>query len=86
MVQAYKLGTIIGEESGTRYSDYGNAISFRTKYTKTLISISNKYLSDPSEKKIKRGVIPDIIVRPKIDDIINGVDTQLTYILKNLIH
>lgn len=86
MIKDYNLGILVGEESGSLYSSYGDPYCYETIYTKTKIFISSKYLSNASEKTMKKGVMPNIIVKPKIDDIINNIDTQLEYIINQLIY
>lgn len=81
----YKLGTIIGEETGGLATSYGDVYSFQLPNTKLEAGVSYKYFVRPSgSEDMSSGVIPDYEVSQTIDDIKNGIDTVMEY-TKNLI-
>jgi len=47
-----------------------------------LMSIKTHYLSE----KDGRGIFPDTVIRPTLQDRINGIDPELDFILKNDLH
>lgn len=85
MVKDNELGIIVGTESGTFASAYGEPYLIVTPNTKNKILISTKYIIRPNEERSKHGVIPDIIVEAKMEDLLNGIDTPVEYIKQNLI-
>lgn len=79
-------GKFIGEETGGAY--YGNTSGYQidTILPNTKISISMGTIMYKMEVKpakfSDRGIIPDYVVIPSIDEIINKKDVQLNYALK----
>ena len=79
-------GKFIGEETGGGY--YGNTSGTTTKLelpnSKIEIIIPKfKYVNDVKKTNYKdRGVIPDYIITPTIDDVISHKDVQLDFAIK----
>lgn len=86
IVRSNQRGKFIGEETGGTY--YGNTSGgfVDTILPNTQITVSlptTKYSMAVKEAGIKdRGVIPDFIVIPTINDIIKNKDVQLNYAIK----
>lgn len=79
-------GIFIGEETGGGY--YGNTSGARATFFLPASGIRvnlplNKYVTAVKKTNLKdRGVIPDHVVVPSIDDILQHKDVQLAYALK----
>ena len=83
VVKHNKLVTIIGEESGGTYSTHPGMGVGSLKNTKLAMQIGVERESVNVDKfELNRGIIPDIIVEPKLIDFINNEDALLNYIFK----
>lgn len=79
----YKLGTIIGEETGGLATSYGDVYSFKLPNTNLDAGVSYKYFVRPSgSEDMSSGVIPDYEVSQTIDDIKTDIDTVMEYTKK----
>lgn len=79
----YKLGTIIGEETGGLATSYGDVYSFKLPNTNLDAGVSYKYFVRPSgSEDMSSGVIPDYEVSQNIDDIKTDIDTVMEYTKK----
>jgi hypothetical protein len=79
--KCFNIGLIIGEETGGLTVHYGDVLSFKTPVMKMDFGVSHKKFWEACGKEDGKGVIPDIIVKQKREDTINGVDTVLEYAL-----
>lgn len=79
-------GVFIGEETGGGYdgNTSGNFIDSILPNTKIAIAIPTiKYTMEVPKSKYKgRGIIPDYIVTPNIQDIIQNKDIQMEFVIK----
>lgn len=79
-------GKFIGEETGGAYYGNTSGVQIDTILPNTKITISTgtiKYeMAVGKTKFTDRGIIPDYLVTPTIEDIINKQDVQLNYALK----
>jgi C-terminal processing protease CtpA/Prc len=84
LIKDYKLGKIIGQETGGTPTCYGDHFDFELPNTKTKVRVSYKWSLRPSGVDDNRGVIPDIILDPTLEDILLEKDREMDYVL-NLI-
>jgi C-terminal processing protease CtpA/Prc len=86
IAKSNKRGYFIGEETGGGYygNTSGNFDDTTLPNSKIVIYIpTTKYTMAVRKEKFRdRGIIPDYIVTPNIDDIIENKDVQLNYVLK----
>ncbi len=82
-IKEYKTATFIGEESGGTME--GNTSE---AYTFLVLPNSKIRVMIPLTKKVYnlnaikgRGVLPDYNIAPRIDDLLNAVDTELNFAL-----
>lgn len=82
----YRRGSFVGEEVGGNY--YGNTSGYVIRLTlpNTKIGVGvplQKFINAVSGYAYpRRGVIPDYPVQQTIQDVLNGVDTEMRYTLK----
>ena len=81
----YKIGTIVGQETGGWPTSYGDKHFFVLPKTKMNAGVSFKYFIRPSMVDNKKGVLPDITVDYSVQDILSEKDLELQYVL-NLIN
>jgi peptidase S41-like protein len=84
LIKDYKLGEIIGQETGGIPTGYGDRFNFELPNTKTKVSVSYKWSLRPSGVDDNRGVIPDIILKPSLQNLLSEKDFEMDYAL-NLI-
>jgi hypothetical protein len=84
LIKDYKLGIIIGQETGGLASGYGDHSDFELPYTKIRVRVSYKWSLRPSGIDDNRGVIPDIILKPSLQDLLSDKELEMDYVL-NLI-
>ncbi len=84
IIKDYKLGTLVGEETGGLPTGYGDMFRFQLPITKLNCVVSYKSFVRPSGLVNNRGVIPDYIVKPSIDDLIKGSDKVMGFVLKKM--
>jgi hypothetical protein len=79
-VRYYKLGTIVGSETGGNLQGI-NTASFFLRLPNSKIEVDIPFTAlIPNKPQPDQGVIPDFKVLPKIGDIARGVDTELEFI------
>jgi C-terminal processing protease CtpA/Prc len=78
-IKDYKLGTLIGEETGGLANSYGDKTTFDLPNTHLICRVSHKYFVRPSGKTDKRGVLPDYEVSQTVSDIASEQDTVMQY-------
>jgi len=81
-VQDFKLGTLIGEETGGIVSSFGASVPFDLPHTRLWVFVAHKRIYRPSGKFDGRGVVPDIEVKTSPGDRQKGIDTVLEYTKK----
>lgn len=79
--KCYKMGIIIGEETGGVTVAYGNVLFFTMPKTNMNFMVSTKLIWDACGKEDGKGVIPDYFVKQKREDTAKGIDTVLEYTL-----
>lgn len=86
IVKSNQRGKFIGEETGGTYygNTSGNFVDTILPNTQITVSLpTTKYSMAVKETRIKdRGIIPDFIVIPTINDILKNKDVQLNYAIK----
>jgi hypothetical protein len=59
-IKHYKLGTIIGEETGGQIISYGDIVTTHLPHTQLTLTISSKLYYNVGARQNDRGVVPDI--------------------------
>ncbi|MBA2307480.1 hypothetical protein H0W26_05080 [Candidatus Dependentiae bacterium] len=82
----HRRGPFIGEEVGGGYYGNNSGPSFRLTLPHTEVRVNIpvwKYVNAVSGYAYpRRGVMPDYPVQPTIQDVLNGIDTEMIYTLK----
>lgn len=78
-VQDYKLGTLIGEETGGVASSFGAYMPFDLPNTRLWVFVSHKRIFRPSGKYDGRGVVPDYEVKQPGEDLEKEIDTVMEF-------
>jgi C-terminal processing protease CtpA/Prc len=84
IIKDYHFGILVGDETGGLPTGYGDMLSFQLPVTKLNCTVSYKSFIRPSGVVDNRGVIPDYIVKPSIDDLIKGKDIVMDFVLKKI--
>jgi len=80
----YYIGTIVGQETGGLPTGYGDEYRFKLPNSGLNARVSWKYFIRPSGQDDGKGVIPDILIRYSIDDLLSGKDLEMDYVLKRI--
>jgi len=75
----YKLGTVIGEETGGLATSYGAFYPFDLPNTRLWVFVSHKRIFRPSGEDDGRGVLPDYEVKQSVEDLQKGIDTIMEF-------
>ncbi len=82
--KCYKMGTIIGEETGGVTTAFGDIIPLQLPNTKLDAFCPHKKFILPCDDGKVHGVIPDIEIKPTTEDIKTGRDAAIEYIIKSV--
>jgi C-terminal processing protease CtpA/Prc len=80
-IECFKIGTIIGEETGGKTACFGHVYNFKLPNSKLSVGVSKKYFVEACGKPDGKGVMPDYEVLQKPQDTAKGVDTVLQFTL-----
>jgi hypothetical protein len=80
-MECFKIGTIIGEETGGKTACFGHAYNFKLPHSKLSVGVSQKYFVEACGKPDGKGVMPDYEVLQKPEDTTKGIDTVLEFTL-----
>jgi hypothetical protein len=78
-VKDYKLGTLIGEETGGLATSFGDFYPFDLPNSHLWIFVSHKRIFRPSGEDDGRGVVPDYEIKPSVKDLDEGTDAVMEY-------
>jgi hypothetical protein len=78
-IKDYKLGTLIGEETGGLATSFGAVYNFNLPETQIKVGVSRKRLVRPSGEDDGRGILPDYEVKQSIEDLKKGIDTVMEF-------
>ena len=78
-VQDYKLGTLIGEETGGTACSFGEWYPFDLPHTRLWVFVSTKRVPRPSKTCDDRGVVPDYEVNQSEKDLEKGIDSVMEF-------
>jgi C-terminal processing protease CtpA/Prc len=81
----YRIGTIIGQETGGLPSSYGDSYYFKLPNSGLEARVSFKTFIRPSGINDGKGVLPDVPINYTIDDLLDKKDLEMEYVL-NQIH
>jgi len=83
MIKYHNWATLIGEESGGSYICNGCVENYTLPNTKMVLNCSRcVYRTNVHGFTRERGIMPDIDVKPRIEDLINDRDTVMEIVLK----
>jgi len=83
MIKYHNLGILIGEESGGSYICNGCVENYTLPNTKIILNCARcVYRTNVHGFTRERGIMPDIEVKPKIEDLIENRDTVMEFVLK----
>lgn len=82
--KCYKMGTIVGEETGGIGISYGELISVTLPNTKLIANVSSKKFVSPCGKSDLRGIIPDFKIKQKIEDFQRNIDPVMEFVKKRI--
>ena len=78
----YDIGIIVGQATGGIPTGYGDKYSFKLPFSGLKANVSYKYFIRPSGEDDRKGVLPDILIKPSIDDFFNNKDLEIDHVLK----
>lgn len=82
MIQDYKFGTIVGEETGDFPTLYAAQFQYPLPNTGIAAKVPKGYMIRPNGSEIKRGVVPDLELR---EDVSTEADEMLEQLLKIIV-
>ena len=86
-IKRYKRGKIYGEETGgSAYTIVGAPNKeFVLPHTQFQVTIpQHQFIIQEYEGKEKTGVIPDVLITPRLSDVLEGVDAVLGSVLEEI--
>ncbi|KAB2916534.1 MAG: hypothetical protein F9K23_07985 [Bacteroidetes bacterium] len=83
-VRTYKLGTIVGEEAGGSYKGNTSGVTGTVilPITKAIVTIPMVRYEMPIDKQNTKGLRPDFVIKPAIDDWLNNRDAEMDFVLE----
>ena len=86
VLKYHHIGTFVGLETGGTYTCNDASKMIELDHTRIYVNSPRGTFATAVEGFPEdRGIIPDIIIEPKVEDLINGRDTELEYVLGELI-
>jgi C-terminal processing protease CtpA/Prc len=86
LLKYHNIGTFVGVETGGTYTCNDASKMIELDNTRIYVnSARGTFASAVEGFEEDRGVIPDIMIESRIEDLINGIDTELEYVLSELI-
>ncbi|WP_126246701.1 S41 family peptidase [Chitinophaga rhizosphaerae] len=83
VVKTAKLGTIVGEPTGERTRDYGEAFTIELPSSKIRIQSTSSLSHGANGTRAgNMPVMPDVPIQPKVSDDRRGIDRAMAYILR----
>jgi hypothetical protein len=80
-IKHFRIGTLVGQETGDTIVNYGNCIPGELTNSGLRFHVASKYFIGAGGKPDGRGVIPDYEIKQKPQDTAKGVDTVLQFTL-----
>ena len=81
-IKDYRLGILIGTETGGLPTSYGDCYLFDLPVTCLGVEVSHKRFVRPSGRDDGRGVLPDHEIKPTSEDRAKGIDTVMEFTKK----
>lgn len=82
VMKCYKLGTVIGSETGQPMIAYGDRYTYILPNTNLPCGIAKQRFAFCCAKKEGQGVLPDYKVERNLNDKLKGIDTEMDFTLK----
>ncbi|NML39674.1 hypothetical protein HHL17_20915 [Chitinophaga sp. G-6-1-13] len=84
VVKTYELATIIGEPTGENVQDFGEAFPIELPNSKMMIQSTTSLSHGANCNKKKNGpVLPDVMIKPSLQDKVWDKDPVMEYLMKN---
>jgi len=83
-IKDYKLGILVGEETGGLATQFGDIYSFWVPNTGLQLGVSHKKFYRPNGQDDGRGVLPDIEVKTTTEDLLKGRDPVMACIFSKV--
>ena len=80
--KCYRMGTVIGEETGEPLTNFGDDIFVTLPNTRLLARCSHKKFVLACGSNGSNVVIPDVEIIPSKEDILSGRNASVEYVLK----
>ncbi len=81
VIKQYRLGVLIGEETGGLVSSFGDPLNFPLPNSELMLGVSRAYFEGVGGADRQRGILPDHEVPPTPQDLEAGRDTALLHAL-----
>ena len=85
-VKKYEIATIVGQETGGNQRGLNAGVLFFTRLPNTKIEVDvpvyNIKALKVTESTPDAGILPDIMVERKVEDIANGIDPEMTKVME----
>lgn len=83
LLKYHKIGTFVGTEAGATYTCNGAAQEIKLSHTGFIAVVNRRsYAAAVNGFPDDRGILPDHIVMPRIEDLVQGRDAQKEYALQ----
>jgi hypothetical protein len=82
VVKCYKIGTIIGSETGQPMIAYGDTYNYFLPNSNLSCAIAKQKFVLCCARTEGQGVIPDYIIKPNLTDRLKGIDTEMNFTLR----
>lgn len=79
IIRDFKLGKIVGTQTGGLPNSFGDCYYFDLPNTKLKLSVSQKYFIRPSGNEKDNDLTPDFVVSQTDEDKKNGIDTVMEF-------
>jgi C-terminal processing protease CtpA/Prc len=87
VLQYHNIGTFVGVETGGTYTCNDASKEIKLDNTRIyVLSPRGTFAAAVEGFPDNRGIIPDVIIEPKVEDLVIGKDTELEYVLNELIN
>lgn len=82
-VKQYSLAEILGQPTGENTNDFGEVYHFQLPNSKILMNITTSFDIGPGcDESITSPVVPDVIIEHSLNDLLQGKDNTLLYVLE----
>ncbi len=81
LIKYHKIGTLVGSELGCTYTCNDNSVSTFLKHTGNVARVARAtFAVAVKDMKADQGVLPDHPVGFSVEDLVNGVDSEMEFV------